>query len=415
MEHAEALRMELPGEPVEPPPPWIFALLVLPYAVYANGFTATVVTVLLTHEGLSLDQISAFLTWIMAPTFLYFLWSPLVDFWLRRRTWVALASALAGVLLALALGERRLSAAGPKLLLAVGMAVVMLTSCGVGGLMAAGVPAHLKSRASGYYNAGSLGFGALSGGGLLYVSQHLSRLVFAAVCGALIAFPGLLSLLVGEAPVKVAGDRLGVRLGEMGAEFRKTFLRWKSVPVLLLLCSPMASGAALNLLPGMAGAYGVSENMVAALNGVAGGLLSASGALLVGYVKLPTDMRPVYAAAGLVNAATLAIFLIGPPRPFTYIAATALYALTVGACYALFTALVMQLLGVSGRSGGSRYAIAISLGNLPVTYMTRVDGLGSRFFGLKGLPGADMALSGLVAVLFLGWFWWERQRMASAV
>ena len=311
MEHGEPLLSGDERGGVEAPPIWMFALLVLPYAIYSNGFTNTVVAAMLTREGMSLDGISSVVAVLILPTMLYFLWSPLVDFWLRRRTWVAVASGGAGLLIAGAMQFSRLGAAAPRVLLVAGMAVVMLTSCGVGGLMAAVVPVGLKARASAYFNAGSLGFGALSGGGLLWLSQRMERRWFGVVCGALVAVPGLLALTIRELPVEDGDGGLGARLREMGAEFRRTFWRWKALPVLLLLCAPIGSGAALSLLPGMAPAYGVSENMVAALNGAAGGLLSALGALLVGYVKLPADMRPVYAVAGLVNALTLGIFMLG--------------------------------------------------------------------------------------------------------
>ena len=36
--------------------------------------------------------------------------------------------------------------------------------------------------------------------------------------------------------------------------------------------------------------------------------------------------------------------------------------------------------------------------------MTALDGLGARWFGLKGMPGADMVISGAVALAFLLWF-----------
>jgi PAT family beta-lactamase induction signal transducer AmpG len=128
----------------------------------------------------------------------------------------------------------------------------------------------------------------------------------------------------------------------------------------------------------------------------------------------PGDLRPVYAVAGILNALTLGILLVGPPRPLTYYASVTLFALTVGGCYALFTALTLQLLGISGKSGSSRYAIALSLGNAPVSSMTKVDGLGPRFFGQERLPAADMPVSGGVAVLFLLWFWWEHRRVNTS-
>jgi hypothetical protein len=136
----------------------------------------------------------------------------------------------------------------------------------------------------------------------------------------------------------------------------------------------------------------------------------AAGAALISLIKLPEDIRPVYAGLGLVNALTLGILLVGHPRPVTYLASVVLYMVSVGACYGVFTALVLKLLGASGKSGGSRYAIAVSIGNAPIFYMTVVDGLGARWFGVKGLPGADMVVSGGLAVVALVWFWWERQR-----
>ena len=242
------------------------------------------------------------------------------------------------------------------------MAVVMLTSCGLGGLMAAVVPPELKTRASGYYQAGSLGFGALSGGGLLWLSQHMARGNFGLVCGLVVGLPGLLALLVREPEVTDHRERFGAVMARMAGEFKATFWSWRGLPLLLMLVSPMASGAVLSLFAAMAPTYGVSVNGVALMNGVLGGLLSALGALVVGYIRLPADMRPVYAWAGIVNALCLGVMLLGRPSPLLYYAGTGLYSLTVGGCYALFTALVLQLLGVSGKSGGSRYAIAISLG-----------------------------------------------------
>jgi PAT family beta-lactamase induction signal transducer AmpG len=177
-----------------------------------------------------------------------------------------------------------------------------------------------------------------------------------------------------------------------------------------MLSAPFGSGAAIGLLPGLAPDFGMSVDQVAWMNGLGGGLLTALGALLVGFLKMPEDLRPVYAWLGLVNALTLGILMLGHPRPVTYLASVTLYMITIGACYGVFTALVLKLLGVSGKSGGSRYAIAVSLGNLPIFYMTVVDGLGARWFGTKGEPGIDLAVSGTAAVFGLLWFSWERRR-----
>ena len=87
----------------------------------------------------------------------------------------------------------------------------------------------------------------------------------------------------------------------------------------------------------------------------------------------------------------------------------------MGAAYALFTALVLQVMGDAGKSGGTRYSMLVSVGNAPVAYMAWLDGRGYGRFGTKGLAGTDAVVSGLAALLFLAWFlWWRRRDRARA-
>jgi PAT family beta-lactamase induction signal transducer AmpG len=408
MDEIEGVGQKATGR--RPPPVWIFAFLVLPPAVLSNGFVGTALGSLLRSEKMPLATIASYMAVLQLPSMLYFAWSPLVDFWIRRRTWVAVSAVGAGLLLWSALQWKTLNGAWQESLLVAAHMFVLLVSAALGGLMAEVVPHHLKTRVSGFYQVGNLGFAALAGGGILYLSEHLVRPEFAVACALLVALPGLLSLTIAEPAVLKGGDSFGQTLGRVGREFKQTFFKWEAVPVLLCLGAPFGSGAAIGLFSGLAPDYGVSVDQVAWMNGLGGGLLMALGAGLISLLRMPDDIRPVYAGLGLINAFTLGILLVGHPHPATYFATVVLYMVSVGGCYGLFTALVLQLLGASGKSGGSRYAIALSVGNAPIFYMTVVDGLGARWFGVKGMPAADMVVSGGAAVLALGWFWWERKR-----
>jgi hypothetical protein len=157
-------------------------------------------------------------------------------------------------------------------------------------------------------------------------------------------------------------------------------------------------------MPGIAPDYGMTGDQVAWLNGWLGGLLLAAGAMLVLMVPGRIDRLLAYPVAGLANALAIGILCLGKPRPGTYLVSSILYLLTMGACNALFTALVLQVIGGAGKSGGSRYAIAVSLGSAPCAYMASVDGLGAKWFGTRGLAGIDLVVSGVFAVGFLIWY-----------
>ena len=59
---------------VQPPPMWIFALLVLPNAIFPNGFVGTVMSSLLRRENMSLGDIANVTALISLPPTLYVLW-----------------------------------------------------------------------------------------------------------------------------------------------------------------------------------------------------------------------------------------------------------------------------------------------------------------------------------------------------
>jgi len=109
----------------------------------------------------------------------------------------------------------------------------------------------------------------------------------------------------------------------------------------------------------------------------------------------------LYMLVAMINCACIAVLWLGPMRPATYYTGVLLYLFTVGACYAMFTAVVLEFLGSSGKSGSSRYSIINSLGNIPVLYMLQVDGWGGDHWGGRGLAGAEAVVGGVGALALL--------------
>ena len=112
----------------------------------------------------------------------------------------------------------------------------------------------------------------------------------------------------------------------------------------------------------------------------------------------------------VVCALTLAVLALGPLRPAVYFTGTVLFLFSIGVCYAMFTAVALEFLGSSGKSGSSRYAIINSIGNLPVAYMAFLDGRSYAHWGPRAMPAADAVLGTIGATLLLAHFVISRRR-----
>lgn len=175
----------------------------------------------------------------------------------------------------------------------------------------------------------------------------------------------------------------------------------------------MASGAAVGLLPGVAEQFRVSGSSVAWMNGVAGGLLMAAGSGVMVLVRVRARASVLYMVVSLINCATLGVLWLGPMRPATYFLGVTLYLFTVGACFAMFTAVVLEFLGDSGKSGSTRYSLINSLGNVPVQYMLLVDGWGGERWGGRGLAAAEAVVGALGAGVLLSYLLLSKPRSAA--
>lgn len=394
--------LEVESAPLPRERPWLFNFLIAPEAVISLGLITGALTYLLRNEGVAAPRAASIVGLLSVPHAIYFLWGPVTDFWLPRRTWLMLAAAAASVTLLLAFSQPRLSSSA-------GVALLFLTAC-LGVLVAAacgGMMGTLRSevnrrRAGSFYQTGSLAFAGVAVFALVSLT-HVSLPVFGWVLAAMIVLPALGALAAPKQP----------RLGEQSAaqaaalilcEFKSTFLRWEAVPYTLVMVFPACSGAMIGLLPELARDYGVSGTQVAWMNGLGGALLMATGAFSAALIPVRVRAPIAYLLAGTVNAATLAILALGPRRPAVYFAGTLLFLLTIGTCYALFTGVLLEFMGLSGKSGSARYAILNSLGNLPVAYMSWVDGRGYAHWGPRGMPGIDAVVSLAGAALLLAHF-----------
>ena len=89
---------------------WVFGLLIAPSAVTANGvIQGGALAYLLSVQHVTSGVQSHLIGLLALPTSLYFLWSPVTDFLVRRRTWLLVGALVAALLMALAFRQPELS------------------------------------------------------------------------------------------------------------------------------------------------------------------------------------------------------------------------------------------------------------------------------------------------------------------
>lgn len=384
--------------------PWLYSLLIAPSAVLANGvIQGGALAYLFRQQGIAELRASQIISLLSLPTMIYFLWSPITDFLVRRRTWLLLGGSAAGIMMAIAFHESRLDSRSAMLLMFVGACSSQLVVASCGGMMGAIGLDRARRVACGFYQGGSLAFGAASVFVLVLLTAKAKQGTLGLVAGALIAGPALFALAAPKQEV-VAEDEFGETMRRIWHEFKATFLRWEAIPYTLCMVFPMGSGAAVGLLPGVARDYGVNGQHVAWMNGLAGALLMAAGSLAATTIPARTRAAVAYMTICLVNAAAVGVLWLGPQTAVTYYLGVTLYLFTIGTCYAMFTAVVLEFMGASGKSGSGRYSIINSLGNVPVLYMLVLDGWGGDRWGARGLAGTEAVVGGVGAAVLLAYF-----------
>ncbi len=200
----------------------------------------------------------------------------------------------------------------------------------------------------------------------------------------------------------------------MLGDLRAVFWSPRALIGLLFFLSPVTSGAVANLISSVGPDYHAPDSEVLWITGIAGGLLSAAGAFMGGYAADRMNRMAAYAVAGGLSAVFAIYMALAPATAFTFGVGYAGYSIAVGVGYAVFTALVLEVLGHRQHAAGTSYSVLGASGNLPISYMTYFDGLGYKHWGAKGLMSVDAIANGGGAVVLLIVAWYARNAWKNA-
>lgn len=380
-------------------PPWVFLLLLAPFGM-SGGFLSVTLAYRLDAAGVGAEPIAALIALSYLPHTWKFLWAPLVDLTWRRRAWYAAATLATGAGCVL-MGWFGDGAGALGALTAVVLLVnVAATFSGmsVDALMAHGSAEHAKGRAAGWSQAGNLGGLGLGGGLALWLVQErgFSAAAGGAVLAALtLACCGALWLTV-DPPETAPRGRVGDALRGLWRDLREVTTSQRGLLAVAICFLPIGSGAASNLWSVLAGDWHAGANTVALVNGVFGGLVSAAGCLVGGQLCDRMDRKQAYCLFGALQVgAALAMGWAGRGET-EFVVFTLVYAFVVGLSYAAFSSVALEAIGRGAAA--TKYSLLASLSNMPIGYVTWIDGWAYARHGARAMLEVEalLGLAGLV-------------------
>lgn len=380
------------------PHPVVFLVLILPFGVMAGYLTVTIVY-LLTQAGVPVEASATLVALSYIPHTWKFAWAPIPDTTLSRKTWYLLA---AGVSAAGIYVTGIIPTAVESLPLLTGVVLianVAVTFLGmsVESLMAYASPDHAKGRAAGWFQAGNLGGQGLGGGAGLWMAQVFSAPWMAgAVLAAMCLACCVATFFVSEPQRMPRAPRYYQTLASVASDLWRVARSRRGFLGLLICFLPIGTGAASNLWSAVADDWHASAQTVALVTGVLSGVVSAAGCLVGGYACDRMNRKAAYALYGVLMAVAAVAMALAPRSESMYVAFTLLYAFINGLTYAGFSAVALESIGRGAAA--TKYNLFASLSNIPIGYMTWVDGWAAAHWGVGGMLYVEASV-GLLALL----------------
>jgi len=372
-------------------PPWAMGLAIAPLGFY-YGFVSTALPILLRARGVSVGQIA----WVSAvgfsPTFWAFLLCPTLDVKFSKRTY---ALTFAGVA-AMCLGVSTLLTGNLVAFTAVvtaGCAAIVMFGNTHGGWMPDVIEDKHYSQVGGMSNVANLGAAGLFATLVVVLVRTLPAPLAAALLGLTVMAPTVLLFFI---PLPKKKRR---RASETFATFFHDLYVVCKRPgcILGLTCfiSPTACFALTNLFSGVGSDFHTPERWVTALNGPGMAIACSLGCLAGIWVCARYVRRTVYVVTGFGGAAAALALICTPHVLLFYAAGVLMYDFFTGINYTAFTSLEYEIVGPGNPLASTQFALLSASANLPISYMTAVDGHFHTTHGLAGMLAVD-ALSSMV-------------------
>jgi len=386
---------------VRRPHPVVFLFLILPFGVM-GGYLSVAIAYQLTQSGVSVEETAALVAASYVPHAWKFLWAPIADITLTRKRWYLLAGVVsaAGVFLTGAIPADARSLPLLYATVVISNIAVTFLAFAAESLMVYNTDPKMQGRAGGWFQAGNLGGNGLGGGVGLLLAQGLPAPWMAAAALAVACALCIAALrFVPEPPLLPRTGHYGRMVLAVLQDLWQVARTRAGMLALLICFLPIGSGAAQNLWAAVADDWHASADTVALATGIFSGVVSALGCLAGGYGSDRIDRKLAYALYGLLMALSTIAMALAPRTEAMYVVFTLVYAFIQGLTYAGFTAVVLEAIGLGAAA--TKYNVYASLSNMPIAYMTVIDGWAHGRWGAAGFLLTESAIGVAGLVVFI--------------
>ncbi len=378
-------------------PPWAMGLAIAPLGFY-YGFVSTATPILLAAHHVSVEKISEVSAIAFSPTFWAFLLCPILDVRFTKRTYALFFAGLSAVCLGMSTLLTANLVAYTAVLTA-GCAAAVIFGNTHQGWMPDVIEDKHYSHVGATTNVANLGAAGLFATLTVVLVRTLPALPVAGLLGLTVMVPTVMLFFI---PLPAKPTRGFAET--FGTFFHDLYVVCKRPGCILgLICflSPTACFALTNLFSGMGADFHTPENWVTALNGTGVAIACSIGCLLGIWFCGRYPRRKVYILTGF-GGATAALGLIWTPHTLEWFAAGVLaYNFFQGINYTAFSALCYEIVGPGNPLAATQMALLAAAANLPISYMTAVDGHFHTTHGLAGMLAVDAVSSLMVGTTLL--------------
>jgi predicted MFS family arabinose efflux permease len=381
------------------PPSLVFLPLFAPFGI-SGGYVGVTLAFLLSRAGLSTLEITTIIAGTLWVQTWKVLWAPVIDTVGNPKLWYGMGAAAVGATI-LAMSVLPMTASSVPAITTLALlssAASTLISMSSEIFMAQSVAPEMRGRASGWSQAGNLGGSGVGGGLGLVLAEHVAQpwvsgAVLALIC---LACWGCVHFVPPARRTHIAAPSYLAQLRGVARDVWEVARSRAGTLALILMVLPIASGAAP--WSAIAGEWGAGADLVAIVNGVVGGLASAAGALVGGYICDRTSVIRAYCAFGLVVGAIAVVMAWCPRTPATFVVFTLAYNAVVGCGFAAYVAIVLQAIGQ--RSAATNFNLMAAIANVPLAVMTSFDGWVHDRFGTDAMLYGELALPAVTIAAF---------------